>query len=105
VTLETLMSKEEYDSMTEEEKETIVYELGRATLGLIYAVNQLGHRTLGGHLYYHHADIDQPESTPGQLIKWLRWINAQGSEDKETIGQPSWLIGFSIWHVGARLFA
>ena len=104
MTLETIMSKEEYDSMTEEEKQMIVYELGRATLGLIYSVNQLGHRTLGGHLYYHNADTEQSESVPGQLIKWLRWMNAQGSEAKETIGQPSWLIGFSIWHVGARLF-
>ena len=104
MTLETIMSKAEYDSMTEEEKELIVYELGRATLGLIYSVNQLRHVTLGGHLHYHHADTDQPESVPGQLIKWLRWITAQGSDAKKTIGEPSWLIGFSIWHVGARLF-
>ena len=104
MTLETRMSKEEYDAMTEEEKQMIVYELGRATLGLIYSVNQLRHKTLNGHLYYQHADRDEPESVPGQFIKWLRWVNAQGSDAQETIGQPSWLIGFSIWHVGARLF-
>jgi len=108
MTLETTitsMSKQEYDSLTEDEKHVIVYELGLATLGLIYAVNQLGHRTLGGHLYYQNADTEQPESVPGQLIKWLRWITAQGTESKEKIGKPSWLINFSIWQIGARLFS
>ena len=103
--LHCTMSKQEYDSITEDEKQMIVMELGYATLGLIYAMNQCRHSTLNGHLYYQNADRESPESVRGQFVKWLRWLSAYGPEAKEKNGYPSWLVGFSIWHIGGKFLS
>ena len=88
-------------------EELFALELGYAIMGIIAGCERLRHVTLSGHLHYQHADRTNPESVPGGLVQWLRWITAWGQEKRNDIGKPQQLIdlcvGIKMQHITKAL--
>ena len=87
----------DFDQMTLEEHLDLAIHIGHTMISLIGTANNLGHRTLNGHLRYHMHDRTEPDSPRGQLVKWLRWITSYGAKAREEVGLPTWLVDYGSW--------